>query len=99
MEITITTRHHTLDAKARSYFEAKLSKLGRLFDRLTSVTAIINKEHDDFVVEVTASAPSQHRFAARAENSVLRHAMDQVDQKVEAQVRAYKDKLVDHRNG
>ncbi|MAG55785.1 MAG: ribosomal subunit interface protein [Planctomycetes bacterium] len=96
MEITITGRHQSIDDAAKAYMEEKLSRLSRLFDRVTAVHAILDFEHGAHLVELTASAPPNHKFVSHAEGKDLRKAIDQADHKLEVQVRQWKDKLVDH---
>lgn len=97
MEITITGRHKPIEEPARDYLEERLGRLTRLFDRLTAVHAIVDHEHGEHIVELTASAPPHHRFSARASGSDLRQTIDAAGHKLEAQVRSWKDRLVDHR--
>ncbi len=97
MDITITARHQAVDANAREYLEAKLQRLTRLSERVIIVHAILDHEHGEHIVELVASAPPHHRFSARAEGVDLRHTIDAADAKLEAQIRHWKDRLVDHR--
>ena len=97
MEITITARHQSVEASVREYLEGRLARLARIFERLTAVHAILDHEHAQHVVELTASAPPHHWFSARAEEAGLRYAIDLAEHKIEAQVREWKDRLVDHR--
>ena len=98
LEITITARHQAVEEPAREYLEERIGRLARIFERLTAVHAILDHQHGQHVVELTASAPPHHRFSARAEGLELRHAIDAADHKLEAQVRVWKDRLVDHRS-
>lgn len=98
MEIKITSRHQPLDDAVRQYLEEKLQRMTRLFDRITAIDAILDAEHGEHIVELVAVAPpNHHRFSAKAEGHDLRQTIDAADQKLEAQVRAWKDRLVDHR--
>ena len=97
MEITITGRHQPVEEAAREYLEERLGRLARIFERLTAVHAILDHGHGEYIVELTASAPPHHRFSARAEGAELRLAIDVADHKLEAQVRSWKERIVDHR--
>lgn len=97
MEIAITARHQSVEEPVREYLEGRLARLARIFERLTAVHAVLDHDHGEHVVELTASAPPHHRFSARAEEAELRSAIDVAERKLEAQVRGWKDRLVDHR--
>ena len=99
MDITITSRHQPVDDQVRQYLNEKLQWTSRLFDRITAIDAILDAEHGEFVVELVAVAPPHHhRFAAKAEGHDLRQVIDAADHKLEAQLRSWKDRLVDHRS-
>lgn len=95
MDITITDRHESVDQAAREYAEGRMQKILRLHDRLGSAMVVFDQAHDHYIVEGTVTAP-QKKFSARAEEREPRTAIDQMWHKLEAQVRQWKDKLVDH---
>lgn len=97
MDITITARKKTLSDPVREYIESKLQRHEGLLERILNVQVIVEEEHGANVVEFVATAPQNQRFTARAEAADLRKAIDDAEHKLEAQVRHWKDKLVDHR--
>lgn len=98
LEITITARKTTLDDTIRQYIESKLHRHEGLLDRIISVQVVVEDDHGKNCVEFIAKAPQNHTFTARAEDPDLRKAIDGAEQRLEAQVRHWKDKLVDHRS-
>ena len=68
----------------------------RLFDRIDDTHVIIDQEHDAYVVEGVMSGPKGAHFTAKAEGRDLRATIDGMAKKMEAQLRQWKDWLVDH---
>ena len=98
MDISITGRHVSIDDNVREYIRTKLSRLRRIFDRVISVSAVIEQDHGSHVVEFVASVPHGNPISARSEGPDLRRSIDVADQKLEAQVRAFKERLQNHRS-
>ena len=104
MQITITGRHMPVTEKLRSYAQEKISKVAKIHDRDDmSVDVVLhveknpsNKNKD--VAEVTAHMKG---LVVRAEEAApdMYAAIDLVSEKLERQMRKYKTKLVDRRNG
>jgi len=104
MQITITGRHMPVTEPIRAYAEEKISKVAKIHDRDDmSVDVVLhveknpsNKRRD--VAEVTARLKG---IVVRAEEAApdMYQAIDLVSEKLERQMRKYKTKLVDKRNG
>lgn len=97
MDITITGRRSPVDDKARKYIEDKIQKIVRLHDRLSSAHVVLDLDHGRHQAEVTVNGARGAVFTAHAEGAELRLAIDAVEEKLEHQIRAWKDRLVDHR--
>jgi len=104
MQIKITGRRMPVTDPIRSYAEEKISKIAKIHDRDDmSVDVVLhveknpsNKNKD--VAEVTAHMKG---MVVRAEEAApdMYQAIDLVSEKLERQMRKYKTKLVDRRNG
>jgi putative sigma-54 modulation protein len=104
MQIKITGRRMPVTDPIRSYAEEKISKVAKIHDRDDmSVDVVLhveknpsNKNKD--VAEVTARMKG---MVVRAEEAApdMYQAIDLVSEKLERQMRRYKTKLVDRRNG
>jgi putative sigma-54 modulation protein len=104
MQIKITGRRMPVTDPIRSYAEEKISKVAKIHDRDDmSVDVVLhveknpsNKNKD--VAEVTAHMKG---MVVRAEEAApdMYQAIDLVSEKLERQMRKYKTKLVDRRNG
>jgi len=104
MQITITGRHMPVSDSLRAYAEEKISKAAKIHDRDDMTVDVVlhveknpaNKNRD--VAEVTAHLKG---MVVRAEEAApeMYAAIDLVAEKLERQMRKYKTKLVDRRNG
>lgn len=96
MNITITGRHEGVATAVRDYAHDKLSKILRIHDRISSAHMTLDQDHGQYVVEASVAAPKGRQFNAHSEDDDLRKAIDEVEHKLESQVRAWKHRLVDH---
>lgn len=104
MQIKVIGRHMPVTEPIRAYAEEKISKVARIHDRdEMSIDVVLhveknpaNKNRD--VAEVTAHMKG---MVVRAEEAApdMYAAIDLVSEKLERQMRRYKAKLVDRRNG
>ena len=94
MEIKVSTRHGHLSEASQAKLQAKLEKLTHIFERLTSIELTVDLEHNDKpTVELRVSAEHKHDFVAVNTNGELAAAVDGVIQKMEQQLRKYKEKV------
>ena len=100
MQVNISTRHGHLSDATRAKITAKVERLARLFERLTSIEVTVDLEHAEIpVVDIKVSAEHKHDFVADEQAESLMAALDGAIHKVEQQLRKYKDKVVErHRN-
>lgn len=104
MQIKVTGRHMPVTDAIREYAQEKISKGAKIHDRDDMVIDVVlhveknpaNKNRD--VAEVTAHLKG---VVVRAEEAApdMYAAIDLVSEKLERQMRKYKAKLVDRRNG
>lgn len=100
MQIRITVRHGSVSDETQEKITAKVDKLGRLFERLTSIEVRIDLEHRDMPgVDLRVSAEHKHDFMATAQAGELMAAMDLAMRKVEQQLRKYKQKIQNRHRG
>lgn len=100
METKISTRHGHLSEETQAKITSKLEKLSRYFDRLTEVEVTIDLEHrDNPSVDLKVSAEHKHDFVAAERAGELLASIDAVVEKMEQQLRKYKQKVQErHRN-
>jgi putative sigma-54 modulation protein len=81
VQIKISSRHGHLSEESQSAIRDKVAKLPHYFERLTSIEATEHK----------------HDFVARESHTDVMAAVDMVVEKMEGQLRRYKEKVQDHR--
>lgn len=100
VQTTLTTRHGQLGEDTRTKLLAKTEKLPRHFDRLTSIELVIDlQDANKPNVELLVSAEHKHDFVAHDQSDNLLGSVEQVVQKMEQQLRKYKERTIDkHRD-
>jgi len=100
VQINISTRHGQLSPASQETITEKVSKLTRLFERITAVEVTIDLEHDDKpAVELRVAAEKTEDFVATDSSESLLSALDSTIHKMEQQLRKHKEKLKDHHRG
>jgi len=98
VEIKISTRHGQISDVTQERVSEKVEKLPRLFDQISIIEVTIDLEHrDNPAVEIQVSARHKHDFVASAQSEELMAALDIALDKMEQQLRRYKDRIQSHR--
>ncbi len=98
MQIKISARHGHLSDATQAFIEEKAQKLTRLFERLTMIEITVDLKNEGQIwVEFLVKAEHKHNFVACESHADLLAAVDLVMNKLEMQVRRYKEKIQDHR--
>jgi putative sigma-54 modulation protein len=98
VQIKISARHGHLDEATQQFIRDKTSKLLRFFERLTMIEVTVDlKDPLSKQVELVVSAEHKHDFVARERNTDILAAVDLVVDKLENQLRRYKEKVQDRR--
>jgi putative sigma-54 modulation protein len=100
VQLSISTRHGHLSEATQAKLGAKAEKLGRFFERLTSIEITVDlKDEQSPKVDVLVSAEHKHDFVAHEQADNLMAALDACVQKIEQQLRKYKERVQErHRN-
>ena len=94
MQINISTRHGYLSDATRSKVSVKVSRLSRYFERLTAIDVTVDLEYQDSpTVDLRVSAEHKHDFVATERASDLWRSINGAVQKIEHQLRKYKEKV------
>jgi putative sigma-54 modulation protein len=94
VQINITTRHGHLSAPTRSKVTAKVQRLERYFERVTAIEVTIDLEHETTpIVDLRVDAEHKHDFVATEQSGDLWRSLDGAVQKLEQQLRKYKEKV------
>lgn len=97
MQVAIACRHGSLHHDTQSYVTNKAEKLLTYFDRVTAITVTFDFDGLDVKAEILVDAEHKHNFVASETNPEAAVAFDGALQKMEQQIKKYKEKLQDHR--
>jgi len=100
VQVSISVRHGQLAESTQNKLKSKAEKLSRYFDRLMAIELVIDLQEEQHpVVEIMVSAEHKHDFVAKGTSESLISATDAAMQKIEQQLRKYKEKVQQkHRN-
>ena len=94
MKINVTGRHFDLTPGMRDHIVEKVEKLGRFFDRITLADVVAWEEGERHTVEVKVHVGKGTTLVGKVEEQDLYTALDLVLDKLERQLRKYKEKLI-----
>src|SRR5438093_2053113 len=100
VQVKISVRHGHLNEMTQQIIREKAEKLLHFFDRLTMIEVTVDlkkTEGDKCLVELLVQAEHRHDFVARENHHDPVAAMDMALNKLEAQLRRYKEKIQDRR--
>ncbi len=98
MQIKISTRHGQISDDTQEKVTEKVEKLTRRFDQISLIEVTIDLEHRDTPsVELRVSARHKHDFMASVRSEELMAGLDHAVDKMEEQLRRYKDRIQSHR--
>jgi putative sigma-54 modulation protein len=96
MRIDITCRHCEMDADLKSYVEDKVSRLSRYFDRVDVAHLVFEAEGHRRIADLTVHA-SRAIISSEQTADDMRSAFDRALEKVERQIRRYKERVRNHK--
>ncbi len=96
MNVTTTARHYDLAPALRDYAEDKVSGMKKYFDQVMHAHIIFSLEKYRHKVEITVHA-NKHDFVSTEESDDMYVSVDRACDKLEKQLRRYKDKIRDRR--
>ncbi len=100
MQVKISVRHGHLSDNTQSAIREKAERLLHLFDRLTLIEVTVDLARtasEKCRVEFVVQAEHKHDFVAQESDQDVIAAVDLVMNKVQGQLRRYKEKIQDHR--
>jgi putative sigma-54 modulation protein len=100
VQITISTRHGHLSDETQGKIKEKLEKLTRFHERLSAIEVTVGLEHREAPeVDLRVSTEHKHDFVAECRSLELMASIDDVVEKMEQQLRKYKQKVQDRHRG
>ena len=99
VQIKVSSRHGHLSEDAQAIIRSKAEKLLHYFQRIMMIEVVVDLQDDERIVEFLLSAEHKHDFVAHERNKDVMAAVDLCLDKIEAQIRKYKEKIQNHRKG
>lgn len=96
MNITVTGRHLNVSDNLRDYAEKKIKKLEKYFNQLIDAHVILSSEKLDRISEVVINGDGV-QFHGKEKAADLHSAIDLLFEKMEKQIRRYKEKHQSHK--
>jgi putative sigma-54 modulation protein len=96
MQVTTTFRHMEQSDALKSYAEEKLERVAKYIDEPTTAQVYFSVEKIRHIVEIVISAKGINTKASEATNDMYA-AVDSVIDKMERQLRRYKEKIKAHK--
>jgi len=97
MKLIVTGRHLDLDDDIRLYAEKKVSKAETYFDRIIEAHVLLSAEKHRRIAEITLNAKGV-TFHAQEVTENIYASIDGVVEKIDTQIRRYKEKLQDRKH-
>ena len=98
MQINISGRHVELTQPIEEYCKTRSDHLDKFRGHVQSVTFVLDKVHDDFVVEIMADVEHHSTFVAKSNDHDLYAGIDAAIDKVVRQLHDWKEKISDHKS-
>lgn len=93
MEFKISGRHMDITPAIETYAGKKTEKLHRFYDRIQSITAVIDRRERDFELELIVDVEHADPIIARTDHDDLYACIDVTVDKVERQLVDHKQRL------
>lgn len=97
MPIQIAAHHVEVTACLRERISEKATHMRRIFDGITTLHVTVTAEKERRTAELVANVSHGAPVVAKVTAASLDAAIQEVFEKVEAQLRRHKDKIRDHR--
>lgn len=95
MQVNVTGHHVEVTPALRAFVNEKMQRISRHFDHVISINVVLNVEKHEQQAEATVHAAGKSLFA-NASDSDMYAAIDSLIDKLDRQVRRYKDRITDH---
>lgn len=96
MRTRVTCRHCELEPELKEHVDSKLERLSRYFDRVDEAHVVFTTEGHRCIADVTVHA-SRAVISSEQTADDLRSAFDRSIDKVERQIRRYKERVRNHK--
>lgn len=97
MNIQIVARSEDVTSSEKEYAQEKVERLKRFFDHIHSIEVILERESERAMAEVILAAGRHQTFVGKEVQGDFVSAIDLVVDKLERQLKKYKEKKQSHR--
>jgi len=98
VQTTISARHGHLSSATQAKITEKVEVVRKFFDRVTAISVMADLEHRErAILELRVRAEHHDEFVAIAEADTIFAALDGAVEKMENQLRRFKERLKEHR--
>lgn len=97
MQLSITGRNFELTDDIREYVEKRMNKLNTFFDRILETQLVIEVQRHRYMTEIAIIA-SRASFHAQGQNEDVFASIDEAIDKMEKQIRRFKERISDRRH-
>jgi putative sigma-54 modulation protein len=98
VQTTISARHGHLNPASQEKITEKVEVVRKFFDRITAISVTVDLEHRDHpTLELRVRAEHHDEFVAIADADSIFAALDGAIEKMENQLRRFKERLKEHR--
>jgi putative sigma-54 modulation protein len=98
VQTTISARHGHLSQPTQDRIKEKVEVVRKFFDRVTAISVTVDLEHQErAILEIRVRAEHHDEFVALAEADTVFAALDGAIEKMENQLRRFKERLKEHR--
>ena len=92
MEAQVSILHHDYPARAREQVETKLQHLVKFYDRIVSMRALLERQHEEHRVEIVARVARGAVLVVDARSTAFTSALEEAIQRMERLLKKQNDK-------
>lgn len=97
MQVNVSTRHGDLSDAAKQKIIDKVEKLGKFVERVSRIDVTVELEKADLpAVDIIVTTELKKEFQASYCSNELYGCIDQIIDKIQQQMKKFKEKLTDH---
>jgi len=93
MQTHVSIPHHDYPAPVRDTVESKLSHLVKFYDRIVSMRALLEKQHDEHRVEIVANVGHGAVLVVDARGAAHANALEEALARMERLLKRHHDKM------
>jgi len=93
MQAHVSIRHHDYPPRVRELVEDKLQHLARYYDRVVTIRALLERDHEEDRVELVAHVGRGTVLISDAREDGLSSAIEEAIERMKRQIKRHHDKL------